>query len=246
MEEDFKTPPPGRATFDSSCAGCHGLDGRGSDKGPNIAGSARVRHLSDAQVSAIISHGIFGTGMPAFSSLNESQVRELVGYVRALQGQLDARALPGDAARGKQIFVGKGACSTCHMISGEGGFLGPDLSTYGSEMPAGAIRNEIVKSARNPPPGYRSAVVTTRAGERIEGIVRNEDNFSVQLQTPDGTFHFFQKSDVQTLEALSKSPMPADYGQRLSPGELNDLVSYLMAAAPPSDNKKSGTKAASE
>lgn len=232
-DDDFKkTAAPGGRLFNSSCAGCHGLDGRGSDKGVNIAGSAKVRHLSDAQVSGIISNGVPGTGMPAFHDLNAKQVSSLVSYLRTLQGKLDARTLPGDAARGKEIFFGKGECSSCHIIAGSGGFLGPDLSAYGSAMSAKAIREEIVRPERIAPAGYRTAVLTTRDGDRLEGIVRNEDNFSVQLQTKDGSFHFFQKSDLRNIEPLGRSVMPTNYRERLSADELNDLVSYLMNAVP--------------
>jgi cytochrome c oxidase cbb3-type subunit 3 len=231
-DDDFeKTPVPGARTFNSTCAGCHGLDGRGSDKGANIAGSGKVRQLSDAQVSAIISNGVAGTGMPAFRSLSARQIASLVGYLRILQGKLDARRPPGDAMRGKEIFFGKAECSACHMISGDGGFLGPDLSSYGSTMSAKAIKDRIVHPARNVPAGYRSAVLTTRDGDRLEGVIRNEDNFSLQLQTKDGGFHFFEKSELRTVEPLDRSLMPTNYLQRLSADELNDLVTYLMDAA---------------
>jgi cytochrome c oxidase cbb3-type subunit III len=232
-DDDFKTTAVlGRRAFNSNCAGCHGLDGRGSDKGANIAASVNVRHLSDAQVSAIISKGIAGTNMPAFPHLSERQMRVVVSYVRILQGKLEVRTLPGDATGGKDIFFGKGECSTCHAISGEGGFLGPDLSAYGSAMSAKTIRDEIVRADRTEPAGYRSAVLTTREGDRLEGVIRNEDNFSVQLQTKDGTFHFLQKSDLRSVEHLGQSLMPTNYRERLSPGELNDLVSYLMSGGP--------------
>jgi putative heme-binding domain-containing protein len=233
VDDDFeKAAVPGARTFNSTCAGCHGLDGRGSDKGANIAGSDKVRHLSDAEVSAIISNGVAGTGMPGFHNLRAQQIRALVSYVRTLQGKLEARTAPGDATRGKEIFFGKGECSTCHTISGEGGFLGPDLSAYGSAMSAKAIRDEIVRPERNVPAGYRLAVLTTRGGDRLEGVIRNEDNFSVQLQTKDGGYHFFEKSELQSEQPLSQSLMPTNYRQRLTPDELNDLVSYLMNSVP--------------
>jgi cytochrome c oxidase cbb3-type subunit III len=222
----------GRITYNSSCAACHGLDGRGSDKAVNISGSAKARHLSDAELAAIISNGIPGTGMPAFHNLSERQSRALIGYVRSLQGKGEARTLAGDARRGKAIFFGKGECSNCHTISGEGGFLGPDLSGYGSTASAEGIRDEIVRLQRTPPQGYRPAALVTPEGERLEGIIRNEDNFSLQFQTKDGDFHFFQKSELRGLDRLKTSLMPTNYGERLSPAELNDLVRYLLAAAP--------------
>jgi cytochrome c oxidase cbb3-type subunit 3 len=231
VEDDFKTgPAPGQLDFASNCAGCHGLDGRGSEKAPGIAGSARVQSLSDAQISAIIAGGKPGTGMPAFRALTPEQVSGLVAYLHILQGKVAAQTLPGDAASGKKIFAGKGECSTCHTIAGEGGFIGPDLSNYGSTKSSAGILKAVVNPARIVPYGYKSAAVTTRDGHRIEGVVRNEDNFSVQLQTTDGSFHFFQKADVQGLEYLSRSLMPTNYGERLSRTELSDLVSYLMSA----------------
>lgn len=223
---------PGQNTFNTSCAGCHGLDGRGSDKAVNISGSARVRHMSDGQLAGIIANGIPGTGMPGFHSLSAPQVHAVVAYVRSLQGRVESRALPGDATRGKEIFFNKGQCATCHTISGQGGFLGPDLSAYGSSVSTEAIRDEIVRTQRTPSPGYRCGVVTTNDGARLEGIIRNEDNFSVQFQTQDGNFHFFQKSELRNLEHLDTSIMPTNYRERFSPSELDDLVSYLMSAAP--------------
>jgi putative heme-binding domain-containing protein len=166
--------------------------------------------------------------MPAFHSLGERQTRAIVGYIRILQGQLQARTPPGNAARGKEVFFGKGECSGCHSMSGEGGFLGRDLSTYGSDLSAKVIRDEIVKPDRIEPLGYRSAALVSHDGNRVEGVIRNEDNFSVQLQTRDGGFHFFQKSDLKTVEHFKQSLMPTNYGERLSTTELDDLVSFLM------------------
>ena len=223
----------GEKIFATTCAGCHGLDGGGGDKAPNIAGNPRVQHLSDAQLSRIISNGILGTGMPAFRTLSEEKVSGIVSYLRVLQGKQVARVLPGDPAGGKEIFFGKGECSTCHTISGAGGFLGPDLSAYGAGESAKSIEDALLSRDRIVPAGYRLAVATTRDGTRLEGVVRNEDNFSVQLQAKDGSFHFLEKSDLQSLEYPNQPLMPTDYDARLSRAELNDLVSYLMTAGSP-------------
>jgi cytochrome c oxidase cbb3-type subunit III len=195
--------------------------------------------MSDKELSSIISNGVSGTGMPAFHSLGAAEVQSLVSYVRALQGKSDVRVVPGNAANGKEIFFGKGGCSSCHAVAGQGGFLGPDLTTYGAISSSKQILDAILNSNRIVPSGYKSAAVTTRDGTRIDGVVRNEDNFSVQLQAQDGAFHFFQKSDLQKLEYSNQSLMPSNYGQRLSQDELNDLVSFLMGAIPPHDKTTS-------
>jgi len=218
----------GERAFATSCAGCHGLDGQGTDRGPGIAGSARVRRLSDNQIADIISNGIPETGMPAFRTLSGDQVRDIVSYVRSLQGRSGPRALPGDAARGKEIFFGKGECGTCHTIYGAGGFLGPDLSAYGPANSAQAILDAILSTSRTVPVGYRLATVTARDGHRFEGVIRNEDNFSLQLLAKDGSFHFFRTPDLQKVERSAQPLMPTNYGDRLSSNELNDLVNFLV------------------
>ncbi|HYM74760.1 MAG TPA: c-type cytochrome [Candidatus Dormibacteraeota bacterium] len=235
-EDDFKPgPSPGERTFTSTCSGCHGLDGRGGERAPNIASNTKTQRLSDAQLSNIIANGVSGTGMPAFHSLSPAQLHSVVHYLRTLQGKSKSRALPGDPSNGEKIFLGKGECSTCHSIAGKGGFLGPDLSGYGMAMPAQAILAELVSPNRIVPSGYKLATATTTDGTRVEGIVRNEDNFSVQMQAKDGSYHFFQKSDLRKLEYHGEPLMPTDYGKRLSRAELNDLVSYLMNASSGAD-----------
>lgn len=234
-EQTPKTVLPGRSTFNSTCAPCHGLDGRGSDKAVNIGASARAQRLSDAQLANIISNGVADAGMPAFRTLTARQVRAVVAYLRSLQGKGEAHDLPGDAKRGREIFFGKGDCSSCHSVSGAGGFLGPDLTEYAATASAAGIRDQIVRSPRVPAHGYREAVVTTAKGDRLEGLIRNEDNFSIQLQTKDGNFHLLKKTDVQSCQEIDGSLMPANYRERLTDTELDDLVSYLMKT--PNPNK---------
>lgn len=183
--------------------------------------------------------------MPAFHSLSANQVQSLVSYIRALQGKSDVRVVPGNATHGKEIFFGKGECSSCHAVAGQGGFLGPDLTAYGMASSAKQIQDAILNSSRIAPSGYKSAVATTRDGTTIEGVVRNEDNFSVQLQTQDGAFHLFQKTDLQKFEYSKQPLMPSNYSKRLTQDELNDVVSFLMGATP-SHDKVTSKKAPTE
>ena len=220
----------GKLTYSSACASCHGLDARGTERAPNIATSANIRTLTDAQIASIISTGIPDTGMPGFHTLSPAQIESIVGYLRSLQGERDGGSVSGDWEHGKKLFFGKGGCSICHTVQGQGGFAGPDL-TYDSSMSGKMIREGIVSSNRVVRRGYRRAVLTMRNGKRLQGLLRNEDNFSVQLQDEDGRYHFFQKSDLKSLEYVKEPLMPTDYGTRLTASEIDDLVSFLMHSA---------------
>lgn len=190
-----------------------------------------LRRLPDSDLVAIVLNGVRDAGMPAFPSLGPAGARAVVGYLRVLQGANKGPAPPGDPASGKRIFFGKGDCSSCHMVRGEGGFVGPDLSAYAVTRPVAEILAAITQPGKNGDAGYKAAAAVTSDGRRVSGIVRNEDNFSVQMQTSDGAFHFFLRSDLQALEYQDHPLMPTDYAERLSHEELNDLASYLMRVA---------------
>ena len=233
----------GKKVFASSCASCHGLDGRGGERAPNIAERPKVQQLSDAQLFHTIENGIPGTGMPAFHALESSDIKAVVTYLRTLQGAKKPVKLPGNPERGEALFFGKAGCSTCHMVAGKGGFIASDLSKYAGSHALDQIRNAITRPTPSDDNSSRVAIATIRGGEKYAGRVRDEDNFSLQLQALDGTFHFVAKSDLEGLEYSQQSLMPSDYGSTLSTDELNNVVSYLMRVAnssttPPKTLKK--------
>jgi cytochrome c oxidase cbb3-type subunit 3 len=221
----------GKQTFASACAHCHGLDGRGGERAPNIAENPKVQRLSDVQIAHIVENGIPGTAMPAFHSLAASDVTAVVTYLRTLQGTRQTVKLPGDPVRGEAIFFGKAACSNCHMIAGKGGFIASDLSSYARTHTVEQIRSAITDPAAGSDQQARLVTATTRGGEKVVGRIRNEDNFSLQLQTLEGTFHFVTKADLEGLEYTSQPLMPSDYSSTLHPDGLNDVVSYLIKVA---------------
>ncbi len=230
--------PSGGQIFATSCAACHGLDGHGGERAPNIAGAGRIQGLSDADLIRIVSQGVPGTGMPAFHAMGESGTKAVVAHLRVLQGRVGPAALPGDAKSGRTIFFGQAGCSGCHMMHGDGGFLGPDLSAYGPAHAPADIRAAITDPRKNSDFRVKSASVLSRDGHKYEGAVRNEGNFSLQLQTVDGAFHFFVRSDLKDVKYSADSLMPSNYGTRLSARELDDLVSFIASTNKPAKAHK--------
>jgi cytochrome c oxidase cbb3-type subunit 3 len=220
----------GRQIFESRCSGCHGLDARGAERAPDIATAQKTRRQSDTALAQVVENGIPAGGMPAFPMLDSSRIKSLIGYLRFLQGKTGSAKLPGDPRNGKILFSSKARCSECHMMQGEGGFIASDLSLFGRTHSVEEIRDAMVKPDKLNGPNA-TVVVTTRDGQKYSGLVRNEDNFSLQLQTLDGAFHLFVKSELVGIARRPDSLMPSDYGSTLNPGELNDLISFLMSAA---------------
>lgn len=227
-----------KATYASVCAPCHGLDARGGERGPDIVSRPEVVRKTDAELSEILNNGRTAAGMPAFASFGPARLSALVAYLRELHGRGRETLLPGDPARGKALFFGKAECAKCHMISGQGGFFAQDLTSYAARLDAEEVRAKIVNPDKDLDPRRGLVNVTLHDSTALSGIVRNEDNFSLQLQTLDGVFHLLNKSDIQTQTYAGRSAMPPNYGSTLSSSELDDVVSYLLYASRSENTRK--------
>jgi len=207
----------------------YGLNGKGGEHAPDIATRPEVVRLSDSETSKVLRGGSLQKGMPPFGALGPAKLSEVLHYLRSLQGKGKTPAVTASVKEGKEIFAGKGGCLECHMVQGVGGFLGSDLSDYGAGHSADDIRSAIVSTDQRPGSRKGLAKAITKDGQQLSGLVRNEDNFSVQLQALDGTFHLLEKSSLSELTFDSAPVMPSDYDSKLSKSELDQLVGYLLS-----------------
>ena len=221
-------PATGRKSYETHCAMCHGLDAGGGEHAPGIANFRDVRGKSDQALFQIIRGGLSAKGMPSFPTLPENEIEAVAKYLRALNGAAPVESVKGDARHGEELFFGKAQCGDCHMLAGKGGFIGPDLSDFALAHSPAEIRAAIVRPDEKLLPAQQLIDVETVAGEKLSGLVRNEDNFSMQLQGVDGKFHLLMKSQIAKVESAGHSLMPGDYGTRLSATELDDLISFIV------------------
>src|ERR1700682_6452547 len=135
----------GRKLYNNTCTMCHGADGAEGDRAPALAASRRYFRLSEAAIFDSIKKGIPGTAMPA-SGLPDNDVWRVVAFIRNIRGTASDNIVPGDVENGRRVFEGKGGCSACHMIRGQGGLIGPDLSSIGAELTLTSLRDSLVTS----------------------------------------------------------------------------------------------------
>ncbi|HEU0095959.1 MAG TPA: c-type cytochrome [Rhizomicrobium sp.] len=238
-----QTADQGKAVYDRHCTACHGADGGAGERAPAIViGSATTLRgeRSEAQILDIVRNGIPGTGMPAWKTrLPEDDILAIGAYVHALRGTAIDNPLPGDPAHGREVFWGKGDCGSCHMLGGRGGVIGPDLGNIAVQRKAAAISDALTKVQHRvygdggvhlpaiPLMDYNQVTVVMKDGRSIEGVMRNQDAWSVQFIGMDGKYYSFDRDRLRSVTIRPGSVMPTDYDKRLSPDEFRDLLAFL-------------------
>lgn len=224
----------GKSLFEENCSTCHGIDATGED-GPDLHGVPG--QLGDAAVEGIIQHGIRGTAMPGFFDLKAQDAADIVAFLHTFDTST-AGAIPGDPKTGQALFQSSG-CSACHMIDGQGGSVGPDLSRIGDMRGPASLKQRLVDPGANLPQngtGYYTAKWTEylmfravqKDGHVVEGMRVGENSFVIVLKDATGRFHTLWKPDLRSLEPEpGKSLMPS-FKNTLTSAQMDNLVAYLM------------------
>jgi len=80
----------GQQLFAANCAQCHGNNASGGGSAPTLNSTQFLKSTTDDQIFALVSGGVSGTEMPAWSldyggTFTDEQVRQVITYLRSLQ-----------------------------------------------------------------------------------------------------------------------------------------------------------------
>ena len=215
----------GRELFLGACSACHGANAEGGT-GPNLITGRQVNRIPDRQLFRSIKDGVPGTEMPP-SPLADDKIWQVASFVRSLSAPAITAQLKGDRVAGRGLFFGKAGCSRCHMVNGEGGFLGPDFSDAGAAFTVHQLREGLLKPNARIEKGFQPVRVVTVDGRRIEGVAKNHNNYSLQVLDAGGRLHLLSRGELAKVEFPERSPMPDDYGTRLDAAEIENLLAFL-------------------
>lgn len=227
----------GKQLFLGMCSRCHGVEGGGGE-GPNLNRPVLSRAKDDEALAAVIRDGIPDRGMPKLRRFTEAELHAMVIYIRSLS-QNTAAAVTGNPEKGNTVYRRSG-CSSCHIIDGAGGSLGPELTSIGAHRAPDYLRQAIVDPAATLPRGvmafpghgfneFLPVRVVTRDGREVRGVRLNEDSFTIQVKDTASQLYSFRKSDLQALDKeVGKSMMP-EYKSKITGADLDDLVAYLSS-----------------
>ena len=214
----------GAKSFRRHCSTCHGRNAEGF-RGPNLTTGSFRHGNSDAVLFGNILGGIAGTGMGGVY-LPDRQIWQVISYLRSLGQTREEAPIEGDPERGRVVFLEKGDCATCHRVGGQGGRRGMDLTEVGWKRSLGHIRTAILKPSEVIDTRFRLVQMTKPNGELVEGLLLNEDTYSIQFMDENENLRSIYKSQLREVYKPDLSLMP-DYEGAFSKQELDDLIAYL-------------------
>lgn len=210
-------------TYAKLCAGCHGADARGSQQGPGLAGNLRLRRRNAQSLRNVITRGIPAAGMPGFE-LPAPVLDGLVALVVSLNASAADSKVPGDPDAGGALFFGKAQCGSCHMVSGRGSALGPDLSAIARDLTVDQLREALLSPSARIVPGYELVTLALKRGGTVRGFARSRTAFGIAIQDLQGGLHTHATESIAKVTSETNSFMPV---AKVNDEELRDLIAFL-------------------
>jgi putative membrane-bound dehydrogenase-like protein len=173
--------------------------------------------LNDKQVTKRVNE-VWGTLRPA----SQEKAALMAKYKKLLTGDTLRQA---DLANGRLVYQKN--CASCHKLFGEGGNIGPELT--GSQR---ANLDYVLENMLDPsavvPREYQVSIITTASGRTLTGIVKEETERAVTVQTQNEIV-IVPKDEIDVRRQSNLSMMPEGMLDRLTNDEVRDLVAYLAS-----------------
>jgi mono/diheme cytochrome c family protein len=217
----------GAQLFHQNCAFCHGRDAMGGETGPDLTQSKLV--LTDKtgeHIATVIREGRPDNKMPGFN-FSQSQINDIIAFIHSREAA--AKAHPGgrsgvavedlqtgNAQAGKQYFEGAGGCTKCHSATG-------DLAGIANRYKGLQLEERMLY-----PKGTKStATVTLPSGEKVEGPVEYQDEFTIGVQDSKGVYRSWP---INSVKVDIKSPADAHVEQfpKYTDEDVHNLMAYLQ------------------
>ena len=140
-----------------------------------------------------------------------------------------------DFKNGRQMF-GAGTCYVCHRFNGEGGAVGPDLSSVGGKFSPYDLLESIVDPGKEISDQYGSSIFNLKDSSQVIGRIMNMkgDNYWVNtdMMTPSTTTNV-NADDIESIEPSPVSMMPPGLIASMKDDDILDLLAYLISGGNP-------------
>ena len=142
----------------------------------------------------------------------------------------DLLAMPGDAARGKDVFYNpdRAQCYRCHVINGEGKNVGPDLSKIGQKASKENLFDSILNPSATIAPEYKVWILSSFEEGTLSGFLKTDTPEAIELMDSAGVTARLDPKDILERTESTASLMPTGLSSALTAQELADVVAFLQ------------------
>jgi putative membrane-bound dehydrogenase-like protein len=187
-------------------------------------GVVKLTDLSLDQKQALSDHPIRAIRDRARKLLDRGGALPNPDRQKVVDEMLSITKEKGDPVAGKVVF--KNQCSKCHVHSGEGTRIGPDLTGM-AVHPKEHLLVDILDPSRSVEANFRTYKVTTKKGVTLTGLLASESRTAIELFDAEGKKQTVLRADIDELEATPRSLMPDGFEKQISRKDLTDLLEFL-------------------
>ena len=195
----------------------------------------RVALLTELMAAATITES--DTIAPIYAPLAPPKPRKVVEYwtFDMLKRDVSAAKANRNFSSGQEMFR-VGSCLQCHVISGEGKTLGPDLTDIRAQYDALGLLEHIIDPSLKIDDEFKSVIIEMNDKKEHFGTILSQDDTTLSIAEnplrPEMAITV-QKSDIKLVDLIEMSPMPSDLLITLEKNEIWDLIAYLLSANDP-------------
>ena len=145
--------------------------------------------------------------------------------IEKLKKQLDAPTLAkANLSQGRMLFTA--VCGACHVMYGQGGKLGPDLTGSGRANIDYLLEN-IADPSGVVSADFRMSLLTLKDGRSLSGVIAESSARTLTLRTLTESLTL-DRADITKTETSPMSMMPEGLLLAFQPDQIRDLIAYLM------------------
>ena len=180
-------------------------------------------------------------------SLNLNEIKAVISYLQSQGGDVDLDAINdptelsrkyyakiqaasaaggGDPDSGMVVYEDN--CADCHLLNGEGGEVGPDLSGIGKKG-LKFISEAILKPAKEFSSGFETYEVVNKEGRKTIGLKTRDEAAEIDITKANGEVVTIAKTDIKTItQDKNRSIMPQDLLEAITVKDYQDVLAYLI------------------
>lgn len=192
------------------------------------AGSVQRMHVSSFQLRQMQSFGDeqitkrIADLWPELRAISAEKTKKIADYKTTLTPE---RLATANLPAGRKLF--EKSCMSCHILFGQGGNAGPELTGAQRNNLAYLLEN-IVDPSLTVSANFKMSIVVLTDGRVLNGVVAGKTDQTLTLQTPTERL-VLPLGDIEEQRESNLSLMPEGQLDVLKPDDVRDLIGYLMS-----------------